>query len=129
MALRDAGIDPETGVKRYYGKNHFACLQSILIGAADACGTAEQALRIIEKERRGASQFRILHKTIGIPHALLVVHKRVSKNDRDVLRKTILDWPRTEEGKRIIDAGRFIPFVAAKDADYDVVRQYVRSRK
>src|SRR5262249_20818422 len=23
MALRDAGIDPETGVKRYYGKNHF----------------------------------------------------------------------------------------------------------
>jgi phosphonate transport system substrate-binding protein len=129
MALSDAGINPETGVKRYYGKNHFACVQSVLIGATDACGTAEQALRIIEKERRGPARLRILHKTIGIPHALLVVHKRVSKKHRDTLLKIILDWPNTEEGKEILDGGRFNPFVAAKDADYEVVRRYVRSRK
>jgi phosphonate transport system substrate-binding protein len=129
MVLRDAGIDPETGVKRYYGKNHFACLQSVLIGAADACGTAEQPLRTIEKERQMTSRFRILHKTIRIPHALFVVHRRVSQKDRDILLKTILNWPNTEEGKKIIEGGRFIPFVAAKDADYEVVRRYIRSRK
>jgi ABC-type phosphate/phosphonate transport system substrate-binding protein len=129
MAFRDAGINPETGVKRYYAKNHFACLQSVLIGAADACGTAEQALRIIEKERQETTRFRILHKTIRIPHALFVVHRRVPQEDRDTLRKTILDWPNTEAGKKILDGGQLIPFVAAKDADYEVVRRYVRSMK
>jgi ABC-type phosphate/phosphonate transport system substrate-binding protein len=129
MAFRDAGINPETGVKRYYGKNHFTCLQSVLIGAADACGTAEQALRTIEKEGQMTTRFRILHKTIRIPPALFVVHRRVSQKDRDILLKTILDWPNTEEGKKIMDGGRFLPFVAAKDADYEVIRRYIRSRK
>jgi phosphonate transport system substrate-binding protein len=129
MALRQAGIEPETGVKRYYGKNHFACLQSVLIAAADACGTAEQALRTIEKERQITTRFRILHRTVRIPHALFVVHRRVAQKDRHILLKTILGWPNTEEGKKILDGGQFIRFVAAKDSDYEVVRRYIRSRK
>jgi phosphonate transport system substrate-binding protein len=129
MALRDAGINPTTGVKRDYGKNHFTCLQSVLIGTADACGTAEQPLRTLEKERRMTSRFRILHKTQRISASLFVVHKRVSRKDRDILLKTILDWPKTEEGRKIIDAGQFVPYVAATDAEYEVVRRYMRSRK
>jgi ABC-type phosphate/phosphonate transport system substrate-binding protein len=129
MALRDAGINPKTGVKRDYGKNHFTCMQSVLIGTADACGLAEQALLHFEKEKRMTTRFRILLKTNRIAHSLFVVHKRVSEKDRDILLKTILNWPKTEEGRKIIDDGRFIPFVAAADADYEVVRRYIRSRK
>ena len=128
MAFRDAGIDPQTGVKRYYAKNHFACLQSVVIGAADACGTAEQALRTIEKQSQLPARFRILHKTASIPHALFVAHRRVPQRDREVLLQTILGWPNTESGRKILDAGHFVPFVAARDADYEVVRRYIRSR-
>ncbi|MFL6571118.1 MAG: phosphate/phosphite/phosphonate ABC transporter substrate-binding protein, partial [Burkholderiales bacterium] len=129
MAFRDAGIDPQTGLKRYYGKNHFACLQSVVIGAADACGTAEQALRTIENQSQLPTRFRIVHKTRSIPHALFVAHKRVPQKDRDVLRRTILEWPNTEPGRKILDAGHFVPFVAARDTDYAVVRRYIRGRK
>lgn len=129
MAFRDAGIDPQTGIKRYYGKNHFACLQSVVIGAADACGTSEQALRTIEKQSQLPSRFRILHKTASIPHALFVAHKRVPQKDRDILLHTILEWPSTETGRKILDAGHFVPFVAARDADYEVVRRYIRGRE
>ena len=127
MAFRDAGIDPQTGVKRYYGRNHYACLQSVVIGAADACGTAEQALRTIEKQTQPA-RFRIVHKTASIPHALFVAHKRVSQKDREILLQTILGWPGNETGRKILDAGDFVPFIAAKDADYEVVRRYIRSK-
>ncbi|HEY1288027.1 MAG TPA: phosphate/phosphite/phosphonate ABC transporter substrate-binding protein [Burkholderiales bacterium] len=129
MALRDAGIDPESGVKRYYGKNHFACLQSVAIGAADACGMAEGALRTIEKERQTTDRFRILHKTASIPPALFVVHGRVAGKDRAIMLKTILDWPNTEEGRKIIERGQFTPFVAASDAEYEAVRRYLRSKE
>ena len=130
MAFRDAGIDPQAGVKRYYGKNHYACLQSVVIGAADACGTSEQALRTIEKQKNQPPvRFRILHKTASIPHALFVAHKRVSQKDREILLQTILGWPGNETGRNILDAGHFVPFVAAKDADYEVVRRYIRARE
>ena len=129
MALWEAGIHPSVDVRRDYGRNHFTCLQSVLIGAADACGTAEQALHTVEGKAQAMNRFRVLHKTASIPHALFVVHKRVARKDRDALLKTILDWPKTEEGRRILERGQFMPFVAAKDADYEVVREYVRGRK
>jgi len=129
MALRDAGIDPKSGVKRYYGKNHYACLQSVAIGAADACGMAEGALRTIESERPTAARFRILHQTASIPPALFVVHGRVAQKDRAIILKTILEWPNTEEGRKIIERGQFIPFVVASDEEYNVVRRYLRTKE
>jgi phosphonate transport system substrate-binding protein len=129
LALRDAGIDPKTGVKRFYGKNHYACLQSVAIGAADACGMAEGALRTIESERPTTARFRILHQSASIPPALFVVHGRVAQKDRAIILRTILEWPNTEEGRKIIERGQFVPFVVANDAEYNVVRRYLRSRK
>jgi phosphonate transport system substrate-binding protein len=129
MALRDASIDPKTGVKRYYGKNHYACLQSVAIGAADACGMAEGALRTIENERPTTARFRILHQTASIPPALFVVHARVAQKDRAIILRTILEWPKTEEGRKIIERGQFVPFVVANDAEYDVVRRYIRGKE
>ena len=128
MAFREADIDPQTGVQRYYGKNHFACLQSVVIGAADACGTSEQALRTIGKEKY-TDRFRILHKSAPIPHSLFVAHRRVPQKDRDILLRTILGWPNTEKGRQILERGQFKPFVAAKDSEYEVVRRYIRSRE
>jgi phosphonate transport system substrate-binding protein len=128
MAFRDAGIDPESGVNRYYAKNHFACLQSVVIGAADACGTAEQALRTIEKQSPPA-RFRVLHRTASIPHTLFVAHKRVPQKDRELLLHTVLEWPNTEPGRKILEGGQFVPFVAARDADYEVVRRYMRGKR
>jgi len=127
LALRNAGIDPDTGVKRDYGKNQFSCMQSVLIGAADACGTAEQALLHFEKEKRMKTRFRVLHTTQASPPPLFVVHKRVPKKDRDLLLKTVLGWPTTEEGRNILNSGYFIPFVPAHDAEYDSVRRYIRT--
>lgn len=126
-ALHDAGINPRTGVKRDYGKNHFTCMQSVLIGTADACGTAEQALLHFEKEKQMKTRFRIVLRTKPSPPPLFVVHKRVPRKDRDILLKTILDWPNNEEGKQILKGGYFIPFSPARDAEYDSVRRYVRS--
>jgi phosphonate transport system substrate-binding protein len=127
MALQDAGINPRTGVTRDYGKNQFTCMQAVLIGAADACGTAEQALLHFEKEKQMKTRFRILYKTKGSPPPLFVVHKRVPKKDREILLKTILDWPDNDEGRTILNSGYFIPFTSAQDAEYDSVRRYVRT--
>jgi phosphonate transport system substrate-binding protein len=127
MALQEAGINPATGVTRDYGKNQFSCMQSVLIRAADACGTAEQALMHFEEEKQMKTRFRIVHTTPPSPSSVFVVHKRVAEKDRELLLNTILAWPTTAEGKKLLKAGQFIPFAPALDADYDSVRRYLRT--
>lgn len=126
-ALKEAGLNPISDVKREYGKTHFSCAQSVLIGTADACGTAPQALRNFEKEKKLASHFRVIHESTPFPNVLLVVHKRVPKKDREILRKTILAWPNTAEGRKILDVGEFTHFIDVKDKDYDPVRAFLKS--
>jgi ABC-type phosphate/phosphonate transport system substrate-binding protein len=60
---------------------------------------------------------------------LFIVHKRVPKRDRDILLRTIVDWPKTEEGEKLVASGQFSPFVQARDAEYDPVRRYIRDGK
>lgn len=128
MALRDAGIDPATGVRREYGKSHFTCMQAVLIGDADACGTSEQAVLHFQREKQMSTRLRQLHRTPPIASALFVVHERVPKRDRDILLTTIVDWPKTEEGGRTMAGGQF-SYVQARDAEYDSVRRYIRDGK
>jgi phosphonate transport system substrate-binding protein len=128
IALWEAGIDANAGVRRDYGKNHLTCVQSVVIGAADACGVAEPAFRRVKEQIDAGTRLRILHETVGMPAPLFVVHSRLSRKDREVLLKTIVEWSKTKEGKKILDRGHFAPFVAAKDSDYEVVRRYIRRR-
>ena len=99
----------------------------VALDRLDACGTSEQALRTIDKEKY-TDRFRILHRTAPIPHSLFVAHRRVPQKDRDILLRTILNWPNTQTGRQILERGQFKPFVAAKDSEYEVVRRYIRSR-
>ncbi len=126
MSLLDASIDPIKSVKREFGKSHFSCMQSVLVGAADACGTADQALMHFEKEKQMTAKFRVLHRTPPVAHSLFVIHKRVPTETRARLQSTILNWQQTEAGRKIIENGQFIPFVAAQDKDYQTVRNAMR---
>lgn len=125
VALLELGIDPKS-VRQRHERNHFTCLQTLLVGIADACITAEQALRTLQAETRALAKLRVIHTTEPIPHSLFVVHRRVSRQHREILLDTIVGWPRTEEGRRLLERGRFTPFVAARNADYEAVRRYLR---
>ncbi|MFT5699206.1 MAG: phosphonate transport system substrate-binding protein [Desulforhopalus sp.] len=123
MALVDKGIDPQKDVQRLYTKNHFSCMQSVLIGTADACGTAAQAMAHFE-EKEMTKRFRVLHQTKPVSHSLFVAHTRVPESDRKLIQQTILSWADTEAGKEILKNGKFISFVAAEDHDYDTIRTF-----
>ena len=129
MSLQAAGLNPKKDVIREYSKNHYSCLQNVLIGEADVCVAAIQMIKQFEKEKNLAVPFRIVHASVKIPHTLLVVHKRVPQKDREILLKTILNLPHTASGKKILADLNYQPFVPAKDSDYNVIRNYIHSGK
>lgn len=124
LALMDAGIDPLHGVRLQYTKSHDSCLQRLLIGSVDACGTAARPVRYFQTHMK--VNFRILGKSQTIPHALVAVHTRVPEAERERLRATILSWADTPDGRKLLERGELKPFQAVADAEYDVVRKYWR---
>jgi len=121
MTLKDKGFDLANDVTRSYKKNHFACMQSVIIGEAAACGTAERALKHFNDVKM-KDKFRVLHYAHEIPNSLFIIHKRIAPEVREKLIKSILNWPDTDSGKRILAGGKIIPMVRTKDSDYDVIR-------
>lgn len=124
MALMDAGIDPQQNVRLQYTKSHDSCLQRLLIGSVDACGTAAGPVRYFQTHMK--VNFRILGKSQTIPHALIAVHARVPETERERLRATILSWADSPDGRKLLERGELKPFQAVADAEYDVVRKYWR---
>ncbi|MGD9823380.1 phosphate/phosphite/phosphonate ABC transporter substrate-binding protein [Desulfobacter sp.] len=128
-SLQEAGLHPEKDVRREYSKDHFSCLQNVLIGEADVGISASQMIKQFENEKNMSVPFKVIHKTIKIPNTLIVVHKRVPQKDRDILLKVTLTLENTAGGRKILDELYFKSVVPAEDSDYDVIRKYISSGK
>jgi phosphonate transport system substrate-binding protein len=114
-------FDPQNDFKRIYKSNHFSCMQSVLVGNSDACGTSYRALLHYEDVNM-KDRFRVINTSDKVPHVLYIVHKRIPKEDREKLLKIILNWPNSPEGRQILKISRMVNFEKAIDKDYDILR-------
>lgn len=123
--LIEHGYELGVDIKLQHFGSHVSCMQQVLIGTSDACGTAFASSRIFNKKMK--ANLKVAFKTPGIPHTLFIAHPNVSKKERDVLTDTILSWPKTTEGKKILSRGRMKPFKKILDEEYDLVREIAKT--
>jgi len=72
---------------KHFGE-HDSSLQNVVVRNTDAAATCRSILRICENTL--GARLRIVGETAPVPHSLFVVHKRVPKNERDIIRKVLL---------------------------------------
>ncbi len=125
-ALIRQGFRPGRDIRIIHTRNHFSCMQHILVGKADACGTARQALAHWQKFNLH-KRLRIIFETKPVPHALFVVHRRVPATVRRKILAAIVSWPDRPEGRRILARGPLKAFTPAYDREYDIIRRYLKA--
>ncbi len=117
--LRKHGLIAGKNIEYVYVRSHTSCLQHVLIGLIDACGTTPSAMYHLKDS--SSEQLRGIAETDAIPPALFVVHSRVPEADRKLILKAILAWPKGPEGPAGIQLSGFAPI---QDSAYDVVRKF-----
>lgn len=122
--LNENGIDPDKDVTLSHHRSHVSCMQQVLIGKVDACGTAAPPLRFFQHKMK--VKMKIVVKSQEFPHALFVIHPRVPAEEMSIIKERIMSWSKTEEGRKLLEQGRLKPFVPISDADYDVIRMIAR---
>jgi ABC-type phosphate/phosphonate transport system substrate-binding protein len=58
-----------------------------------------------------------------IVNLVIAVHPRVRPAAREQLQRRMLDWHRTDSGRELLDHLSWPGMVAAKEGDFDSVRQ------
>jgi len=122
--LIENGINPEKDMEVRHMRSHVSCMQQVLVGLADVCGTAAPPIRFFEAKMK--TKFNRLAKSRTIPHSLYIANKRLPVELRNKIRAAILGWSKNEEGIMLLKRGRMKPFVAVEDKDYDVIRDLVK---
>jgi phosphonate transport system substrate-binding protein len=123
-ALVKAGLDLNKDINVANYRTHESCLQQLLIGAIDACGSAMYPVRFFEAKWHPG--FRILAESDAIPQALFIVHPRVPVAEREILTQAILAWTKNGVAQELVEYGGLSSFKRTSDADYDVVRDYLK---
>jgi len=128
LALKKAGLTPDTDIKIVYLASHQACLQQLMIGYVAACGVAPAAIRLTEAQMK--TTFRLIHESPEIPTPLFVVKKELPQKDRDtmlrVLTTTDLIGVKPELRTMFVET-KEKPFRKATDSEYDVVRTMMKT--
>jgi len=124
QALRNAGLKPGLDVRIKYVNTHDACLREVQRKVAVACATAPIVLKMLPVDF--ANGLRQVGKSESMPGVVFLAHRRLSEQLREQLKKEILSWPNTANGKKILDSMQFGDFVAVDRKLYSKLSSKVK---
>ena len=120
--LQNNGLKPGRDVAVSHHRSHVSCMQHILIGETDACGTAAPALRFFQHKMK--VKLKVIAETKPIPHTLFAIHPRIPEYEREIIRERMANWANTTEGRKLLDTGKLSSFVRIENSAYDIVREF-----
>lgn len=128
LALKKAGLTPDSDVKMVYLGSHQACLQQLMIGMVAACGVSPAGIRLAEAQLK--TSFRLVHESPEIPSPLFVVRKELPPQEREAILKVLLTTRlagvKPEFRAMFVDT-EDNPFRKVTDKEYDIVRNYMKT--
>ena len=110
--------------KVYYAGSHDACLLAVLNNQSDVCGMSSRNFEArLEDGTFKKEDVRIIHKSDRVPPPPLAYSKMIPKEDRDKIKKAVLDAH--NHGEIGGYGGKMSHYMEVKDSDYNVLREVI----
>ena len=110
--------------KVFYAGSHDACLLAVLNNQSDVCGMSSRNFEArLEDGTFKKNDVRIIHKSDRVPPPPLAYSKMIPKEDRDKIKKAVLDAHKYGEIGGY--GGKMSHYMEVKDSDYNVLREVI----
>lgn len=109
-------------VKPLYVKTHSSVYLHVVKGLTEAGGGVEKTLQ--EQDAAVRDALRIIYTTRPMPSHPVAAHPRVTKGDRDAVRRALLAMGETSEGRDLLSKIPVKQIKAASMADYEVMADW-----
>ena len=108
----------------FYAGSHDACLLAVINNQSDVCGMSSRNYEArIEDGTFKEDDVRIIHKSDRVPPPPLAYSKMIPKEDRDKIKKAVLDAH--NHGEIGGYGGKMSHYMEVKDSDYNVLREVI----
>jgi phosphonate transport system substrate-binding protein len=109
----------------FYAGSHDACLLAVLNNQADVCGMSSRNFEArLEDKTITVEDVRIIHKSDRVPPPPLAYSKLIPKEDREKIKKAVLDAH--NHGEIAGYGGKMSHYMEVKDSDYNVLRDVIQ---
>jgi phosphonate transport system substrate-binding protein len=128
--MRQAGIRSEVLTNAIYSGGHDATALAVANGTVDAGALDETILeRLLESGAIARDRITLLYKTPPFFDYVWVTRKGLSPTIREAIGRSFLELERTRpDDARVLDLLGATKYLAARDGDYDTLRQAARAQ-
>jgi phosphonate transport system substrate-binding protein len=124
--LHKHGIDINKDIQNSYVGSQESSIMNVYMGQAVAGATWPPPWRIFQRQHPAeAAQLKVMWETPALVNNSVMVRDDIPPTIRQQLTQTLLDLPKTPEGRDILARLETSRFHAADDASYDIVRNYI----
>jgi phosphonate transport system substrate-binding protein len=124
--LHSHGVDVNVDIENRYVGSQESSIMNAYLGKSAAGVTWPPPWRAFQKDHpQEAAELKVIWETESLVNNAVMVRDDVPGWLRDEVRALLLGLEGSAEGKSILAGMETAHFLAAGDADYDVVRQYV----
>lgn len=124
--LYTKGININKDIKNRYVGSQESSIMNVYLGHSVAGATWPPPWRMFQKQHPAeAAQLKVIWETPSLLNNSVMVRDDVPEAMRQLIQKSLLDLPKTDEGMNILAGMETARFHVSNDASYDVVRQYV----
>jgi len=110
--------------KVFYAGSHDACLLAVLNSQSDVCGMSSRNFEArLEDGTFKKEDVKIIHKSDRVPPPPLAYSTMIPKEDRDKIKKAVLDAHKYGEIGGY--GGKMSHYMEVKDSDYNVLRDVI----
>ena len=108
----------------FYAGSHDACLLAVINNQSEVCGMSSRnyEARLADGTFK-EEDVRIIHKSERVPPPPLAYSKMIPKEDRDKIKRAVLDAH--NHGEIGGYGGKMSHYIGVKDSDYNVLREVI----
>ncbi|MDD2918030.1 MAG: phosphate/phosphite/phosphonate ABC transporter substrate-binding protein [Rhodoferax sp.] len=125
--LHTQGINVNSDIHNIYVGSQMSSIMNVYLGQVAAGATWPPPWNLFQKEHpTEAAQLKVIWETPSLVNNSVMVRNDVPVAISQQVRQTLLDLTETPEGQKILAGMETARFHAANDANYDVVRTYIK---
>ncbi len=124
--LHQHGLNIKRDIKNRYVGSQESSIMNVYLGQTAVGATWPPPWRAFQKEHpQEAAQLKVVWETESLINNSFMIRDDLPAALREQILKLLLNLPNSKEGRTILQGIETARFIAANNADYDLVRRYV----
>ena len=115
--LKSHQLDADRDIRVFYRRSHYSCIDQLRRNLVYACAAASSVVQNMINGKL-TKELHKIYESQSIPGVMFLAKRTLPKSQREMLKRTIIDWSKNKPGRNLLKQAGFTGFVPVKLSEY-----------